>query len=158
VSFIKKAALLQILLIAGCGYSFGIKLADNIETLEVPVFENATLIRGLEFEISKALAQELKMRTSTRLVTSGGEAVLSGTVTEYEKVPVYESAGVVLAGRIKLKVNFQLLINGGEEPVRDGTLTETQDFDVRTGVTEEEALRNTMREIARKIVYHIEAW
>jgi hypothetical protein len=145
-------------LLAGCGYSFGIRLPEGIETLEVPIFGNTTLVRGLEFELTETLAEELKSRTPARLVTRGGDAKLTGTVVTYEKVPVYESAGVVLAGRVKVTVTFSLVRTGSDKALKESTLEEAQDFDARAGILEEDARRKAMREIARRIVYEIETW
>lgn len=150
--------LLAFLLIPSCGYGFGARLPDGVESLEVPVFENATLLRGLEFELTSALTDELKSRTGATLVTSGGDARLHGTIVNYEKVPVYESAGEVLAGRITVVTAFELTAGGSGEALRERTLQETQDFDSRAGVTEADARRKAVRELARRIVYEVEAW
>ena len=149
---------LALWLLAGCGYGFGVRLPEGIDTLEVPIFGNATLLRGLEFELCDALAEELKTRTPVKIVTGHGDAMLSGAVIRYEKVPIYEVAGEVLAGRVKVTVTFKLVKDDEEKPVREGTVLETQDFDMRAGISEEYARRRAMREIARKIVYQLEAW
>jgi hypothetical protein len=146
------------LLLTGCGYSFGTKLPDGIDTLEVPVFGNATLLRGLEFELSRALVEELKSRTAAKLVSHGADAALTGTVVDYEKVPVYEVAGEVLAGRVKVVVTYKLTKGGTEKAIRESTIPETQNFDLRTGTSEHDARREAVHAIARKIVFQLEDW
>jgi hypothetical protein len=145
-------------LLLGCGYHFGARLPEDIASLQVPIFGNSTLIRGIEFELTEALTHDLKSRTSARLVDDGADAVLSGSVASYRKVPVYESGGEVIAGRITLTVLFRLAKSTPDQPVVEGSETETQDYDTRTGVTETDARREAVREIARKIVSRIEAW
>jgi hypothetical protein len=145
-------------LFLGCGYHFGARLPEDIATLQVPVFANSTLIRGVEFELTETLTRELKGKTSVRLVDGEGDARLSGAVVAYGKVPVYESAGDVIAGRITVTVSFALARGVAGQPVTEGSVTETQDFDTRTGTTETDARREALREIARKIVSRIEAW
>jgi len=113
---------LALWLLAGCGYGFGVRLPEGIDTLEVPIFGNATLLRGLEFELCDALAEELKTRTPVKIVTGHGDAMLSGAVIRYEKVPIYEVAGEVLAGRVKVTVTFKLVKDDEEKPVREGTV------------------------------------
>ncbi len=145
-------------LLSGCGYHFGARLPEDIATLQVPIFANGTLIRGIEFEITEAMTRELKSRTSARLVDSGADAVLSGSVAAYRKIPVYESGGEVIAGRITLTVSFRLVRHADEQPIVQSSETETQDYDTRTGITEMDARREAAREIARKIVSLIEEW
>lgn len=150
--------LVSIFLLAGCGYGFGLRLPEGIETLEVPVFSNTTLLRGLEFELTNALSEELKSRTSAKIVSTGGDAKLSGTVTAYEKIPVYESTGIIVAGRVKVAISFKLAGKSSEKALREELLEEVQDFDTRSGIHEAEARRKAVRELARKIVYQLEAW
>ncbi len=145
-------------LLAGCGYTFGSRLPEGIDSLEVPVFGSTILLRGLEVELTEALTEELKLRTPVSLVSKGGDACLTGSVVDYEKVPVYVSAGEVLAGRVKVVVTFSLCRSGSEKPLREGSEQETQDFDTRIGVLEDSARRKAVREIARKIVQRLEDW
>lgn len=145
-------------LLGGCGYTFGARLPDGIESIEVPVFGNATLVRDLEFELTGALTEELKARTAVALVSTNGDAALTGTVAQYRKVPVYEAAGEVIAGRVTVVVAFKFTRNSAEKPIREGTISETQNFDSRAGLSEEDAHMKAMRALARKIIYEIEAW
>lgn len=145
-------------LLAGCGYTFGARLPEGIATVEVPVFGNTTLVRELEFELTGALTEELKARTALALVSSNGDAKLSGAVVEYRKVPIYESSGIVIAGRITVVVVFKLESAGEENAIQEGTVSETQNFDSRSGILEQDARRKAMRILARKIVYQIEDW
>jgi hypothetical protein len=142
----------------GCGYHFGARLPEDIVSVEVPIFSNNTLIRGVEFELTDALTRELKSRTPAKLVDGGADAVLSGTVAAYRKVPVYESGGEVIAGRITVTVSFRLSKSAPGNALIEGSETETQDYDTRVGVTELDARREAVREIARKIISGIEAW
>jgi hypothetical protein len=144
-------------IIMGCGYSFGVRLPEQVRHLEVPVFGNMTLFRGIEFELTETLMEELKSRTPVELVSSGGDAVLTGAVVEYEKIPVFESLGEVIAGRIRVTVAFKLSAEP-DDVICEGRVDETQNFDLRSGTLEEDARREAMRIIAREIVYRIEAW
>ncbi len=155
----RTACLIMALLIpAGCGYTFGARLPEGINTLEVPVFRNMTLIRDLEFMLTEALTEELKSRTPVKLVSSDGDARLTGSVIEYEKTPVYEEAGEVVAGKVTIVVAFKFTRTAEEKAICESTLAEAQDFDSRTGKTEHDARKAAVQELARKIVYHIEAW
>ena len=145
-------------LLLGCGYHFGARLPEGIASVEVPIFANSTLIRGVEFELTDALTRELKSRTPVKLMDSGADALLSGAVTGYRKVPIYESSGEVIAGRITVTASFKMVKSEPGNTLVEGSETETQDYDIRVGVTEVDALCEAVREIARKIVAAIEAW
>ena len=81
-----------ILVNCGCGYTLtgqGAVLPDYIQTIGVPMFENATTI----FEIEQALTQEVRSefigRGSYRVVATdtGVDAVLSGTINDVSITP-----------------------------------------------------------------------
>jgi len=83
---------LGILVNCGCGYTLtgqGAFLPDYIQTIGVPMFENATTI----FEIEQALTQEVRTefigRGSYRVIATdtGVDAVLAGTINNISITP-----------------------------------------------------------------------
>ena len=89
--------------IAGCGYhtsGHAVRLPDNIHTLYVPMFENATQTFRVEQTITADVIQELRSRTSYHIVTTNdgtADATLRGTVTLTVNSPLtYDS----VTGRI----------------------------------------------------------
>ena len=83
---------LGILVNCGCGYTLtgqGALLPDYIQTIGVPMFENATTI----FEIEQALTQEVRTefigRGSNRVIATdtGVDAVLAGTINNISITP-----------------------------------------------------------------------
>src|SRR5258708_2619607 len=62
-----------LLTFAACGYhtsGHAVRLPDNIHTVYIPMFENATQTFRVEQTITAAVVQEFRSRTSYRIVTS----------------------------------------------------------------------------------------
>ena len=96
-----------LLAVAGCGYhtsGHAVRLPNNIHTLYVPMFENTTQTFRVEQTITKAVVQELRSRTSYRIVTSDdgtADATLKGTINYTSNFPLtYDS----VTGRISSSV------------------------------------------------------
>jgi hypothetical protein len=77
--------------LAGCaadptaGYSAAPAYPKRIETVSVPIFENHTYVRGIEFELTDALIKEIEARTPYKVSrASGADSVISGHVRKVE--------------------------------------------------------------------------
>ena len=95
--------LVFLLAIEGCGYhtsGHAVRLPDNIHTVYVPMFDNGTQTFRVEQTITAAVIQELRSRTSYRIVTANdgtADATLRGTITLTSNSPLtYDS----VTGRI----------------------------------------------------------
>jgi len=143
--------------LTSCGYSFGFKMPQGVKTIEVPILENKTLIRGIEFEITGLLTEELKARSQLKIVTSGGNALLRGAVVGYSKTPLLETSRELIAGRITVRVLVTLQCLG-ETVVENQEFAGSKDFDTRTGTTETDALHGAVREVAEKILFSMQQY
>ena len=82
------------LLIAGCGYhtaGSATHLPNNVHTLAVPVFVNATQSYHVEVSFTQAVIKEFSSRTSYRLTPSkdaDADATLQGTITTFQVIPL----------------------------------------------------------------------
>lgn len=88
---------------AGCGYQFSSYMKD-VTTVAVPIFDNTTTWREMEFELTALVHREIKARTPFRLVSRPEDAdiVVYGSITAYRK-PVHVEDGldnVVVGGSI----------------------------------------------------------
>jgi hypothetical protein len=52
---------------SGCGYMVGNNFPRDIKTIAVPIFENDSNRRGIEFQLTEAVQTEITKRTSYRL-------------------------------------------------------------------------------------------
>jgi hypothetical protein len=78
--------------LVGCGYTVGPSVSRDIKTVSVPIFENSSNRRGLEFQLTEAVQQEITKRLKYRLA-SGLEAdtVLTGEVVKVTKSALGET-------------------------------------------------------------------
>ena len=72
--------------VSGCGYHAGELFDTSIQSVAVPIFENRTFYREMEFKLSEALTKQIEQRTPYKVVgEAGADTVLTGTVTRVEK-------------------------------------------------------------------------
>lgn len=100
------------LLLSGCGiYSFtGTSIASNIETFQVNYFQNtAALVEpGIERDFKIALEDLIQNQTNLSLVTSNGDLVYEGEITEYRISPTTAQANSTAAqNRLTISVNLR---------------------------------------------------
>jgi Lipopolysaccharide-assembly len=65
------------------GYSTASNYDCKYKTVRVPIFNNKTLRRGLEFDLTEAVVREIQWKTNLRVVTAGqpADTELIGTIT-----------------------------------------------------------------------------
>jgi Lipopolysaccharide-assembly len=81
-------ALLAILLavIPGCGYSSDSLYTTSIETICVPMWNNQSFYRNLEFQLTEAIDKNIEARTPYRLAPQDqADAELTGTITNVQE-------------------------------------------------------------------------
>lgn len=67
---------------SGCGYSTQELYPDQYLSVAVPIFENRTFYRGVEYDLTEAIIKELEQRTPYKALDAGrADTLLSGTVT-----------------------------------------------------------------------------
>ncbi len=70
----------------GCGYSSKELYPTEIHTVAVPIFENRTFYRGVEFELAEAMVKQVESRTPYKVVAPGtAQTILEGTITDIEQ-------------------------------------------------------------------------
>ncbi len=67
----------------GCGYSTERPFRDDIQTVHVEMFHSKDFRRGLEFQLTEAVAKRVEMETPYRLARRDrADSVLSGEILE----------------------------------------------------------------------------
>jgi len=68
----------------GCGYSQADVYPDGVKTVVVPMFENKTFYRGVEFDLTEAVVKEIELRTPYKVVSNEevADTRLTGTVVD----------------------------------------------------------------------------
>jgi hypothetical protein len=73
-------------LIAGCGYQQGGLFDADVRTVAVPIFENQSFYRGLEFDLTEATIKQIELKTPYKVVgPEVADTVLQGTITGVEQ-------------------------------------------------------------------------
>jgi len=113
---------------SGCGkaqqpYSSQFLYPENIETVYVEMFENDTFRRGLEYELTDAVAKRIEAETPYKIVSDRdvADSIISGKITtwgkdvlSYERQigrPLEEQAEVVAVVNWKNLKTGQLIVN-----------------------------------------------
>jgi len=118
ISILRKSVWLIFLLIVSCGYQLNPYLKE-VTTVAVPIFENKTAWREMEFELTSLVHREIKARTFFRLVSHPEDAdiIIQGEITNYRKSIMVEDAQdnvIMAASMMTLKVTIKEQKTGKE--------------------------------------------
>jgi hypothetical protein len=70
----------------GCGYMVGNNFARDVKTVSVPIFQNNSNRRGLEFQLTEAVQSEITKRTPYRLAKGAdADTRLTGKIVSVSK-------------------------------------------------------------------------
>ncbi len=93
----------------GCGYTAGGLLPEDVRTVYVEFFDNATFRRENEVALTKAVVSEIKLRTPLILAPRDeADSVLHGQIVDFqEQTHVKTEHDEVLLTRARVKVQFR---------------------------------------------------
>lgn len=137
-NFFTSIVLLIFLSLQGCGiYSFtGASIPAGVTTFQVNFFENqagnrpgSTVEPGLDNEFTNALQDLIMNQTNLDLVTSDGQLIYEGEITEYSVTPMSATAEITAAqNRLKISVAFRFINTKNEEDDFSKTYSFFYDF------------------------------
>ena len=97
-------ALAALSLVAGCasdptqGYAWEGTYASNVHTVAVPIFDNKTYWRDVQFELADALIKQIEATTPWKVVDSANsDTLLKGTITNVNLTRLAKSPTTGLA-------------------------------------------------------------
>lgn len=147
--------LLAINIIAGCSYSSRSILKQNVNTVYIPILDNQTFRRGMEYELTKAIKNEIMFKTQLRIVNKNtADSLLEGEIVSFtEQTMIVDADDRIVEGRIFITVNFswkdlrtdRLLVDGKD-------VIGTTEFVVDRGETIMTAKNEAYTDIAEKMV------
>ena len=130
--------IIYVFIIKGCGiYSFtGASIPPGVSTFQVNFFENqagnrpgSTVEPGLDNEFTNALQDLIMNQTNLDLVTSDGQLIYEGEITEYSVTPMSATAQITAAqNRLKMSVSFRFINTKLEEDDYSKTYSFFYDF------------------------------
>jgi hypothetical protein len=151
-----KCALLPILLLVGCGYSFSGSIRSaypTIKTVYVDTFTNKTSEPNLENIYRSAFSSEIVQRGHFKLVSSRGEAaaILRGTILRIYVAPLAYKSGTSFSAEDRITITLELFF---EETTKGKTLWSnrgfvgTVDYPVTAVGATESSRRNALTKLA----------
>ena len=130
--------IIYVFIIKGCGiYSFtGASIPPGVSTFQVNFFENqagnrpgSTVEPGLDYDFTNALQDLIMNQTNLDLVTSEGQLIYEGEITEYSVTPMSATAEITAAqNRLKMSVSFRFINTKLEEDDYSKTYSFFYDF------------------------------
>lgn len=160
-------ALLMVTGCSSCGYTFdrdrgqAALPSGSLPRVAVLPFDNATFRRGLEIELTRLLADEIRAR-SPRAPAGPDDAdwLVRGTILRAdERIYSEDEDDLVRESSIVLDVEVTLEDRAAEKVLRTYTFRERVPYSARAGrvSTLEQAETEALRDIAERIVYWLEA-
>jgi len=152
-------ALCACALSTGCGYSTKPLIREDIKTIYVPVFDNQTFRRFHEATLTQAVVDEIKQKTHLRIVPREvADSVLIGEITDIRPTVLVEDAeNEPLLTQLVVYGNFQWIDQRNGRVIAKGeNLSASAIRRISRGEPENEALARAFRELARRIVQHME--
>ncbi len=151
--------ILALLLVYGCGYSNKSLISRNINSIYIPIFDNTTFRRGIEFDLTKAVKNEIMSKTYLRIVDKeNADSVLHGTIKDFKEVVLAgDITDNIVESRVMLYVDLKLIDNrtGRILGVVNG-IRQKAEFIVRRGETLDSATEEGILDIAETIVMRLE--
>ena len=163
---IKKISLRQLTcivvlfaLISGCGYTSRSLINRKINTIYIPIFQNDTFRRGLEFDLTTALKEEIMSKTKLRIVQKDdADTILSGTIVKATEGMLSSNlADDIVESRVTVYVDIKLVDRRtGRTLIEKEGLTRPAEFIVRRGENINTATQENLVGLAEIIVRQFE--
>jgi hypothetical protein len=161
---VRRAALAAALAaICGCGYSTGSLVPKDRKTIAVPVFANPTRRHDLEFEVTRAVVEEIHSRTSLVVVapSDSPDLVLKGALVDVdEEVLSHADDQRIRESAYFLTAEIEVVDGrSGEAVVKKSRVTERESYVPSIGENARTAREEAGRALAERIVHRLEsAW
>lgn len=109
--------------LAGCGYMVGNTFGPEVRTVDVPIFQNDTFRRGIEYQLTEAVQKEIQTRTPFRLANGpNADTRLTGRIVDFRKNVLGETQN---DDPRELQVSLYVVVTW--EDLRTGQLLATQE-------------------------------
>lgn len=142
-------------LVSGCGYSQKSLIDRKINSIYINIFENNTFIRGIEFDIAKAVKDEIMSRTRLRIVQKdSADIILTGKIGDSVQAALSQSRDNIVESSVSISVSIELLdtrtgrIMGGGA---SGSAAFLVDRGENVQSATEEAIANLARDLVNKL-------
>ena len=147
------------LVLLGCGYNAGSLVPPEYRSVYVPIWENHTFRRGLEFRLTELVQKEVERKTHLKLTTEDrADTKLSGEIVGFEqRVLTEDLQDRPVETQVRVAVNFRWEDQRtGQTILREVGLSQTGEALPGRGETPEgaaatEALEDLAEQIVEKL-------
>ncbi|GIL19995.1 MAG: hypothetical protein BroJett041_11090 [Candidatus Jettenia caeni] len=147
--------LLFVIPMGGCGYSSKSLLRSNVRSVYIPIFDNDTFRRGFEFDLTKAIRDQILMRTPLNIVNKDeADSVLFGKITNvYENVLIEDTRDNIVESRVTIGLEIRWVDKRtGRVIVERKNIHAPAEFIVRRNETLTSASNEAFVRVARSVV------
>jgi len=141
--------------VCGCSYTSKPMRPANLRTIHLPIFDNRTFRRGLEFSLTEAIKTELLHKSDFRLADRDrADTELTGEIVEVREGVLMEDLNddiVETSVTVTVDIVWRDLRTGRILLKRQG-VTDTAEFIVLRGENIGTATEEAFRDIAERIV------
>lgn len=115
-----------LLSLAGCGYIVGKGFGPEVRSVSVPIFQNDTYRRNIEYQLTEAVHQEIENRTPFRLAKGdAADTKLTGRIVQIRKDVLGETRF-----DDPRELQYTILVRVTWEDLRSGQILATQELPV----------------------------
>lgn len=141
--------------IGSCGYSSKSILRSNVRSIYIPIFDNNTFRRGYEFELTKAVRDQILLRTRLNIVDKDeADSILFGKITSVdENVLIEDTRDNIVESRVTVGVEIRWVDRRtGRTIVERRNIKRPTEFIVRRNETLTSSSNEAFVSVARSIV------
>lgn len=149
----------------GCGfYTFsGSSLPSGMKTVDIPLFLNKSMEPNVADEVTQELNTQVTNSNLLRIVSRGGDASISGTVTSYENKPymyntVTERDVDVDQYKVTISADVEFTDNKKNSELYKGSLTGEGIYNFKTE-TEVDGRKKAQKDLVKRILEKsVQSW
>jgi hypothetical protein len=153
------------LLVSNCGiYTFsGSSLPSHLKTVDLPLMENQSMEPDIADEITQELNRQILENNLLRIVSTEGDATITGSITSYLHEPYTYGASAtrqvdVDQYIVKIIAEVEFVDNVNNEPLFKGSITGQGIYDFQKD-TEEVGRELAIKDLVQRILQSsLQSW
>lgn len=130
-------------------------MKQNVNTIYIPIFDNQTFRRGLEFDLTNAIKNEILFKTRLKVVDKDhADSVLYGEITDVrEAVLIDDPKGDIAESTVTIFINFSWVdLRTGRTIVKKQDINQRAEFIPRRKEDEGTAAREAFVDLAERVI------
>ena len=150
-------SLVLLILFTACTYSFSGYFPSYLKKVSVHVFQNKTLMYGLDNTVTGYFIDELRKDGRFQLVSdSKAGMIITGSITNYQKQPFkYDAEGNIESYNIRLTLELEFYDNINKKPyLPKASYTGSGTYSVN-GETEDDGIKRAVEDIYSTVIHRL---